>query len=188
MKSMATYKEVRNQIKDGDILLYKGKGIFTSGFVPTLVQWVTGSPYAHAGIAAWWNDRLMIIEAIGSGVIANPISLSLERYKATVEWFQYREEISDDVRRNMVITAQEDLGKGYAIWKTVWFAIKILFLQKFEERDERREENKYFCSQFVAHVYSSAGLDLKKDRADGEIAPGDIAKSPVLVRKDILQE
>ncbi len=189
MESMIrNYSEVRNQIKDGDILLYKGKGIFTSGLVPTLVQWVTRSTYAHAGVAAWWNNRLMVIEAIGSGVIANPISLSLKRYKATVEWFQYREEISDDVRRNMVKIAQEDLSKHYAIWRTVWFAIKILFVQKFEERDEIREENKYFCSQFVAHVYTSAGLDLKKLRADREMAPVDIAESPVLVRKDILQE
>lgn len=188
MESIVKYNEVRNQIKDGDILLYKGKGIFTSGLVPSIVQWVTRSPYAHAGIAAWWNNRLMVIEAIGSGVIANPISLSLKRYKATVEWFQYEEEISDDERRNIVRHAQEELGKGYAIWRTVWFAINILFIRNFEERDKRREENKYFCSQFVAHVYSSAGLDLKKNRADGEMAPMDIAQSRLLVKKETLQK
>ncbi len=188
MESTAKYNEVRNQVKDGDILLYIGKGILTSGLVPSLVKRITGSPYAHAGIAAWWNDRLMVIEAIGSGVIANPISLSLKRYKATVEWFQCVKEISDDERCNIVRHAQEELGKAYAIWRTVWFAIKILFVQKFEERDKRREENKYFCSQFVAHVYTSAGLDLKKLRADREMAPVDIAKSPILVKKGTLQK
>ncbi len=188
MKAMAKYNEVRKQIKDGDVLLYKGKGIFTSGIVPTLVQWVTDSPYAHAGIAARWNDRLMVIEAIGRGVITNPISRSLERYKATVEWFQCKKEIPDYVRCNMVKIAQEDLGKRYAILRTVWFAIKILFIRKFKKTDERREENKYFCSQFVAHVYTEAFRDLNELKADGEMAPADIAKSPLLVKKTTIQE
>ncbi len=185
---MAKYKEFRNQIKDGDILLYKAKGIFTSGIVPTIVQLVTKSPYAHAGVAVWWNDRLMVVEAIGKGVITNPISLSLKRYKATVEWFQYKEKISDDDRRKIVSIAQKELGKPYAIFKAVWFAIKYLLDQKFEERDKIREENRYFCSHFVAHVYTSVGLDLKKLRGDEGIAPVDIAKSPSLVKKGLLQE
>jgi hypothetical protein len=188
VESTVKYNEVRNQIKDGDILLYKGKGIFTSGLVPTLVQWVTRSPYAHAGIAAWWNNRLMVVEAIGNGVIANPISLSLRRYKATVEWFQYKEEISDDDRCNIVRIAQEDLGKGYAIWRTVWFAVKILFIRNFKGKNERREENKYFCSEFVAHVYTAVGLDLRRDRLDRDVTPADIAKSRLLVKKETLQE
>ena len=73
------YDEIRKQIKDGDIFLYKGKGLLRSGFIATLVQVVTRSPYSHAGMAVWWNQRLMVIEAIGNGVIVNPLSLSLER-------------------------------------------------------------------------------------------------------------
>ncbi len=181
------YHEARKHIKDGDILLYKGKGLFRSGFIPTLVQWVTRSPYSHAGIAAWWNDRLMVIEAIGSGVIVNPVSLSLERYRATVEWFSWGEEISDEKRREMILYAQKELGKGYAVFLAFWFMIKMLFVGRFNKRDRSRKEKYYYCSEFVANVYSHAGLDLKKGRSDRYMSPDDIARSPSLEPRGVLQ-
>jgi len=81
------YDEIRKQINDGDVLLYKGKGLFRSGFIAAPVQIVTRSDYSHARIAAWWNDQLMVIEAVGNGVIVNPLSLSLKRCHATLEWY-----------------------------------------------------------------------------------------------------
>jgi uncharacterized protein YycO len=181
------YHEVRREIKDGDILLYKGKGLFRSGFIPTLVQWVTRSPYSHAGLAVWWNDRLMVIEAIGNGVIVNPVSLSLERYHAKVEWFSWKEEISDEKRREMILYAQKQLGKGYAVFLSFWFMIKLLFVGRFSKSDRSREERYYYCSEFVANVYTHVGLDLKKDRSDRYMSPDDIASSSRLVKKGVLQ-
>jgi hypothetical protein len=181
------YDEIRREIKDGDILLYKGKGLFKSGFIPTLVQLVTRSPYAHAAITAWWNERLMVIEAIGSGVIVNPLSLSLERYHATVEWFSGKEEIPDEKRQEMMFYAQKEFGKGYAVLLSFWFMIKMLFIGNIDKNDRFREETRFYCSQFVAQVYHKAGLDLKKQRNDRYMSPDDIANSPLLVRRGVLQ-
>ena len=181
------YHEVRRDIKDGDILLYKGRGLFRSGFIPTLVQWVTRSPYSHAGLAAWWNDRLMVIEAIGNGVIVNPVSLSLERYHATVGWFSLKEEISDEKRREMILYTQKQLGKGYAVWLAFWFMIKMLFGGKVDRSDRFKEEPSFYCSQFVAQVYRKVDLDLKKERSDRYMSPDDIASSPRLVKRGVLQ-
>jgi hypothetical protein len=181
------YDQVRREIKDGDVLLYKGKGLFRSGFIPTLVQLVTQSPYAHAGIAVWWNERLMVIEAIGKGVIVNPLSLSLERYHATVEWWCCKEEIPNEKRREMILYAQEVLGKSYATLLAFWFMIKMLFVGNFDKSDRFREETSLYCSQFVAQVYHKVGLDLKKGRSDRYMSPGDIAKSGPLVYRGTLQ-
>jgi uncharacterized protein YycO len=181
------YHEVRREIKDGDILLYKGKGLFRSGFIPTLVQWVTRSPYSHAGLAVWWNDRLMVIEAIGNGIIVNPVSLSLERYHATVEWFSYKGEMTDEKRREMILYAQKQLGKSYAVLLAFWFMIKMLFGGTIDRSDRFKEEPSLYCSQFVAQVYRKVGLDLKKQRGDRYMSPDDIAKSTLLVPRGILK-
>ena len=42
------YDEVRHQIKNGDILLYKGKTLGS-----WIIQKVTHAPYSHVGVAAW---------------------------------------------------------------------------------------------------------------------------------------
>ena len=181
------YDQVRREIKDGDILLYKGKGVLRSGFIPTLVQLVTRSPYSHAGIAVWWNDRLMVIEAIGNGVIVNPVSLSLDRYHARVEWFSCQEEIRDEKRREMIRYAQEELGKGYAAWLAFRFMVKMLFTGGFDKGDPVQREKSYYCSEFVSNIYTHAGLDLRKGRSDRYMSPDDIARSPLLIPRGILQ-
>jgi hypothetical protein len=74
------YTDVRQDIKQGDILLYKGRT-----FVSWAIKFFTRSEYSHAGIAAKWNDRLMVMEAIRKGVIVNPLRRSVKRYKGDVE-------------------------------------------------------------------------------------------------------
>jgi len=183
-----SYDEIRSQIKDGDVLLYKGKGLLRSGFVATLVQIVTRSDYSHAGIAARWKNRLMVIEAVGNGVIVNPLSLSLERYHATVEWYSCKEEIiSDEKRGEMILYAQEELGKGFAVFLAFWFMIKILLIGRFSKSDRFHREKRYYCSEFVSNVYTRVGLDLKKERSDRYMSPDDIAHSNLLIPRGVLQ-
>ena len=181
------YDRVRREIKDGNILLYKAKGLLRSGFLPTLVQLVTRSPHSHAGFAAWWNERLMVMEAIGNGVIVNPLSLSLERYHATVKWWCCREEIPDGKRLEMILYAQKELGKSYTALLAFWFMIKMLFVGNFDKNDCFREETSLYCSQFVAQAYNKVGLDLKKERSDRYMSPNDIARSKLLVYQGTLQ-
>jgi uncharacterized protein YycO len=182
------YDDIRSQIKDGDVLLYKGKGLWRSGFVATLVQIVTRSDYSHAGMAAWWNNRLMVIEAVGNGVIVNPLSLSLKRYHATVEWYRCKEEmISDEKRGEMIHYAQEELGKGFAVFLAFWFMIKILLIGRFSKSDRFHREKRYYCSEFVSNVYTRVGLDLKRERSDRYMSPDDIAHSNLLIPRGILQ-
>lgn len=186
-KKILKYDEIREQIKNGDILLHKGKGLFRSGFVATLVQWVTRSAYSHATIAAWWNKKLMVMEAIGNGVIADPLSLSLKRYHATVEWYTCKEILSDEKRLEMIRYAQGELGKGFAVLLAFWFMIKLLFIGKFSKSDRFHREHRYFCSEFVSNVYTRAGLDLKEGRSDRYMSPDDIAQSNLLVLRGIVQ-
>lgn len=169
------YDVIRPYIKNGDVLMFKGK--YRSSF---LIQRVTKSSYSHAGIAVWWNKRLMVMEAVEEGVRIIPLSRKIESYRGNVEWFTCNREICKRDRLKMVISGQEELGKKYARWKSIVFAWKILFKRKLSEKDEVRKENKLFCSQYVAGIYNSVGLDLKEDRADRFMSPDDIANSDLL--------
>jgi hypothetical protein len=175
---LSKYNEVRLQIKNGDVIMYTGKKIFSR-----LISWLTRSPYSHAGIAVWWNERLMVMEAVMRGVRIAPLSRNIYEHKGNVEWFSSKKEISDEDRLRMVIFAQEELGKSYARWKAVLFGLKILFNRNLSRKDQLRMENKLFCSQYVAQIYNSIGLDLKRNREDRFMSPGDVARSPLLEKR-----
>ena len=102
--------------------MYRGKT-----FQSFIIQWVTRSPYSHAGITAWWNERLMIMEAKGNGVVASPFSRSIGQYHGDVEWFSSTQAISEEDRLKMVLFAQEELGKTYGRWKTIVLGIRPCF-------------------------------------------------------------
>jgi hypothetical protein len=162
--------------------MYKGRGLLS-----LIIQWATGSPYSHAGIAAWWNERLMVLEAKGRGVVATSFSRNIKEYRGDVEWFSCVREISDEGRLNMVIFAQEELGKNYGRLKTIGLGLKSLFERDMEKRDRLKKETKLFCSEYVAQIYNFVGMDLKKQRSDRFMKPGDIAESPLLEQKGTLK-
>jgi hypothetical protein len=175
---ISKYEEVRLQIKNGDVIMYTGKKIFAR-----LISWLTRSPYSHAGIAVWWNERLMVMEAVMRGVTIAPLSHNICQHHGNVEWFTCKKEISEEDRLRMVIFAQEELGKSYARWKAVLFGLRVLFKRDLSKKDELRMENKLFCSQYVAQIYNSIGLDLKRHREDRFMSPGDITRSPLMEKR-----
>ena len=64
-------------------------------FASRIIRWATGSPYSHAGLAVWWNERLMVLEAVGKGVVVTPLSANVRGYHGDVEWFT---SVDDDRR------------------------------------------------------------------------------------------
>jgi hypothetical protein len=171
----------RSKIKDGDVLMYRGRSLASR-----IIQIVTGSTYSHAGLAAWWNDRLMVLEAAGQGVIVTPISRNIRSYSGSIEWFTIVEDIPKNQRLQIIRFAQRELGKEYALWRAVLLGIFVLFQRNPESRDRLRREERLFCSHYVAESYNSIGMDLKKGVSDRFMSPGDIAASPLLKRMGIL--
>jgi hypothetical protein len=177
------YLESRSHIKNGDVLMYRGRSLPSR-----VIRWVTGSRYSHAGLAAWWNDRLMVMEAVGRGVVVTSISRNIRSYPGGVEWFASIEEIPDDQRLRMVAFAQRELGKDYALRQALFLGIRVLFQRSSEQRDKLRREERLFCSHYVAEAYNSIGRDLKKGVSDRFMSPGDIAASPLLKRMGVLHK
>jgi hypothetical protein len=153
-----------------------------------LIRWITRSPYSHAGLAAWWNGRLMVLEAVEKGVVETPLSANVRHYHGGVEWFTCVDEISESDRHRMIEFAQRELGKEYARWKAMKFGFRILFQKDKKQRDELRRSRRLFCSHYVAQVYNAVGKDLKKGVSDRFMSPGDVAGSPLLKRAGALRK
>lgn len=171
------YDDARKQIQDGDVLLYRGLSLASR-----VIRWVTGSPYSHAGLAVWWNGRLMVLEAVGKGVVVTPLSANVRGYHGDVEWFASADTIAPEERQRLVEVAQKELGKEYATWKAILLGIRRLLGSGIDRRDTARRERKLFCSLYVASVYNAIGRDLTKGVSDSFTSPADIARSPLLRR------
>lgn len=175
---------VKKEIKDGDILLYSGRNP-----VSLAIRFFTWSRYSHAGIAVRWNDRLMAMESIWPMVIVNPLSLSLQRYKGGVDWCSCVEEIPDDRRLAMIKFAQKQLGLRYSLLKLFSFLLVVFLKRRTTEQDRlKRYETEVTCSEYVARIYNSIGLDLMKYKADRFTTPKNIADSPLLGKKQTLKK
>ena len=175
------YPSVRDEIQDGDILLFRGKS-----WLSRFICWVTDSPYSHAGILAWWNGRLMVLEAVSRGVRTSRMSLVVSKYSGKVELWTTDESLS---RFEVIRTAQLLLGKRYSKFKLVQNLKRLLFGRGRDEPiDPEAPPEDFVCSEFVSRVWRAGGIDLVKDTPDVYTMPSDIAKSPS-VRKvgDLVQ-
>jgi hypothetical protein len=177
------YDASREQIKNADVLMYRGRSLESR-----IIRWATRSRYSHAGLAVWWNGRLMVMEAVGRGVIVTPLSKNVQSYPGYVEWFTSVEEIPDDQRGRMIEFAQQELGKEYALWRALLLGFRLLFQRDVDTRDRLRREVRLFCSHYVAQTYNAVGRDLKRGVSDRFMSPGDIASSPMLKRMGALRK
>ncbi len=171
------YKKYRGKIHDGDILLYSGRKIFSR-----LIRRITGSYYSHAGIAVWWHKRLMVMETLSSGLSIRTMSRSVGRYNGHVDLFVSAKKINEKRRLRMVLLAQEELGKKYSYLGMIETGIRKILKLPGRDNPLVRSE-KLICSQFVAMLYNSIGIDLKKNEDDRFTIPDDIAHSPVMRKK-----
>jgi hypothetical protein len=176
------YDDARSKIRSGDVLMYRGRS-----FSSRVIRFATGSPYSHAGIAAWWHDRLMVMEAVGKGVVVTPLSANVAGYHGNVEWFTAAMLIDGGTRERMLRFAQAELGKDYGRWGAILLGIRLLFKRGVDARDRLRRARRLFCSHYVAQIYNVAGYDLQRGVSDRFMSPGDIARSPLLRRVAVLK-
>jgi len=165
------YLDIRNDIQDGDILLFRGKS-----WISRLICWITRSPYSHSAILGWWNGRLMVLEAVATGIVASRMSLVVNKYSGKVELWTTDENLS---RFEVIHAAQLLLGKRYSKYKLVRNFMRLLLGRGRDEPiDPEAPPEDFVCSEFVSRVWRAGGIDLSKDSPDMYTKPSDIAKSP----------
>lgn len=167
------YGGIRRAIRDGDILLFRGKS-----WISRVIRRVTRSPYSHAAIVAWWGDRLMVLEAVGKGIVVSRMSVVVNQYSGKVELWTTDEDLA---RTEVIRTAQRLLGKRYSIYKLIRNLRRMLLGRpRHDEADPEAPPDDFVCSEFVSRVWRAGGIDLVADAPDLYTKPSDIARSPRL--------
>ena len=162
------YAEVRGKIRDGDIVLFRGRSL-----VSRWICWVTGSKYSHAGVVGWWNNHLMVLEAVPKGVVATRLSAIVNGYPGSAELWTTDKDID---REEIVRAAQLLLGRGYSMMKAFAMGRRIIY-GGMKGKDPDQSPDGFLCSEFVSRVWRAGGLDLKEDAPDRFTKPKDIATS-----------
>lgn len=107
------YEENRDQMKTGDLLLWRSNSLLGS-----LIRFFSKGKVNHASlllrIIAYEGQekRVFTSEALEHGVVINPLSLRLQEYDGEVWWYPLRKEW-DNERNAIGVRALQYLGVGY---------------------------------------------------------------------------
>jgi hypothetical protein len=169
------YAEIRDGIKDGDIVLFRGKS-----WVSRAIRWVTGSPYSHSGVVAWWHSHLIVLEAVPRGISAARLSIVVHEYDGNCELWTTDGALE---RAEVIRAARNLLGRSYSKRKLL-ANLRRMALGRFGGDDVDPDDlpASLVCSEFVSRVWRAGGLDLKDGVSDRFTKPSDIARSPALRR------
>lgn len=195
----AHYNEVRDQILDGDLLLYRGKSV-----ISRCIQRLGRSPYSHIGMAGWTNGgtykRLMAHEVVFTGGRMTSLSSQVKSYSGCIDVYRLPDTIELERRsvaggvtpefhtfdRAYALALMRDFcqpGK-YGYWHFFRVALRHTPFLRFLFRsptDDALESRKTapFCSEAVCYAVRHAFIDLVQNTPDHFTEPGDVVRSPL---------
>jgi len=171
------YREARHRIRDGDLLLYRRRGLIA----------VAGrGTHCHAGKAAWWGDDLFLLEIL-QGIGGRAVTLSSQIRPHPGRWDVYQVNADDrwpgydraEAMRFMRRLCGCDYGyTGVLLAAMLHMPLVRCFVRPTVE-DEAIEKRPPFCSHACAMADRIGGkVDPVPHLADRLTEPADLARSP----------
>lgn len=171
------YSAARRHIKSGDVLLFEaGDDLWSQ-----IIQWRTGSPFTHCGVAWRSLGRLFVVEAlISPGVTVQPLSRRIER-GARVHWHA----LVDTIDRSAVVGhALAQWGRPYS---SLWQFVHSFVVPGWLRRGEADlAADRWFCSELVLSSLENGGY--RSFMPPAVTTPGDLASLDCLRPRGVLQK
>jgi hypothetical protein len=173
--------EVAHEIRNGDLLLFRGRGL-----VARLIGVAGRSEYTHAARAVWWGDDLFCCEVrelrggravtLASQVRKFPSAIDVFEVNPSNRWREYD-------RRGAVQFMRRLAGCDYGYLGVLRAALRHAPLWRFLVRpdsdDKRASDQPPFCSQAATMADRiGGGVDPVPHLADRLTEPADLARSP----------
>lgn len=179
------YTEIRSQLKNGDVLLCSGSGIFSA-----MIQQATGSIWSHVGFILRLDsvDRIMLLESVEPiGVRTVRLSKYLENYSnkgkpypggmTIIRHKKFGTNVKKPGLTKLTQYAVDYFGYPYDSDEIAKIAARILASKvPFTKKQMKKIEPDYefICSEYVARCYEEAGLEVEWNKL-GFISPADFA-------------
>jgi hypothetical protein len=176
-KTLVAYDEARPQVRDGDLLLFRRRG---------LISIAGRGEHSHAARAAWWDGDLLCLEVTGiHGGRAVMLSRLVKRLPGRIDVFEVnpgRRWPGYD-RAGSTRFMRRLCGCPYGYWGLVQAALLHLpvvrLLVRAETDDEAIGRRPPFCSQACAMADRiGGGVDPVRHLSDRLTEPADLARSP----------
>jgi len=171
------YQDVRHEIRDGDLLLFRRRG-----FIAVAGRGV----HVHAAKAAWWYEDLFCLETrwlVGSRAVT--LSSQVRRYPGQIDVFEVNPDRRwpEYDRRGAARFMRRLAGRSYGYAGLVGAALLHLPVVRWFVRpdtaDRARDHRPPFCSQACAMADRiGGGVDPVPHLADRLTEPADLARSP----------
>ncbi len=173
----ARYSEVRHLIRDGDLLLFRRRG---------LISIAGRGIHVHAAKAAWWHEDLFCLETrwlVGSRAVM--LSSQVRRYAGRIDVFEVNPDCRwpEYDRRGAVRFMRRMAGRPYGYAGLIAAGLLHLPVVRWFVRpdtdDRARTHRPPFCSQACAMADRiGGGVDPVPHLADRLTEPADLARSP----------
>jgi len=190
------YLDVRDDIKNGDVILFSGTEIFSH-----LIQWGTRTPWSHVGFAFWIPqiERLMVLQAVTSGCCAVPLSSIVKGVGAHQRPYngrlvvarhdRFAEVATTERLKDMSQFAADRFGAPYGGGEIIKIGLRIgAGWLKLKMPKMLAPDDEYICSEYAWACYHRVGIDIPWDGL-GFIAPSDFAAAeqvnPVFVIRTV---
>ena len=152
----AKYAELRNEIKNGDLILYHG-----SSFLSKSIQYFDKAYYNHIGVV--WKlddaDRLLTLDMWSEGLTCLPLSRRMQGYK---DFCILRPKCSEE-KINAAINILLKDWDGRDISYDNLLLLRIAIIKKTGiDITGLSKDNKYICSEF-GRLYTSYLFDTYKN-------------------------
>lgn len=150
----------------------------TGSLLTKIIKWYTNAPYNHVSIA--FDEKLDEIYSFGRKHPRNPLNAGFVREDVYFGTYRYFDDTSClllmmDVSSSEYIRIRNVI-QNFNLNKDK-YSYNLLGLIGVAMDYPIHQENKYFCSQFVAEVFEKSGLNLWR-LPPALISPDDFLKHP----------
>jgi len=196
---LVPYHEAEQYIKEGDVLLFRGRGLSS-----WLIKRYGSGVHSHAAMAHWDNDNLECIEfrefkggravSLKSQVETHPDNIDIFRparqihsmnfsgWPENMEAYDREEQIdifNEDTAKEVTDVMLQLTGLPYG-WKNIWKLAKhYLPFARLAKQNIKDDDpmNVFVCSTAVAYAFRKAYIDPVPYLADSAVMPADLARS-----------
>jgi hypothetical protein len=169
------YQSIRNQIRTGDILLFRGRRRLSK-----VIERLSRSPYSHVAFLTWWDGRVIAMQSDLRGVEVIPASMLVCQYQGKVEWWRLAEHHRQGFdQRDFLDRALTLVGIRYGYLALIGVAVRMLLGMSVVRKLSRIRPSTLFCSSFVSYCYDNEKIAINAKAGAGGTSPADFALSGV---------